>query len=80
MKMKKSIALCYVYCLGITMESYAKQLTSIFEKKFELDFNLPLVFMDTHYNKRNPEEKNTREKLRCVGTAEVCFNYKSRGL
>ena len=44
------------------MESYAKQLTSIFEKKFELDFNLPLVFMDTHYNKSNPEEKEAFDR------------------
>ena len=28
----------------------------IFQKKFDLDFEIPLVFIDTHYNKSNPEE------------------------
>jgi hypothetical protein len=35
---------------GVTPESYAKQLKEIFELKFDLDFDLPVVFIDTHYN------------------------------
>ena len=43
---------------GVTPEAYKRQLTEIFEKKFDLDFDLPLVFIDTHYNKSNLEEEN----------------------
>ena len=50
------------YLLGITTETYRKQLTEIFEKKFDLDFNLPLVFLDTHFNKTNPEEKQAFDR------------------
>ena len=41
---------------GVTMETYSKQLKEIFEGKFDLDFDLPVVFLDTHYNRSNPEE------------------------
>ncbi len=36
---------------GVTVESYSKQLKDVFENKFDLDFDLPVVFIDTHYNK-----------------------------
>lgn len=52
---------------GVTERTYAKQLKSVFEGKFDLDFELPLVYIDTHYNKSNPEEaqafKRESEKL-----------------
>lgn len=38
------------------MESYGGQLKKIFQDKFDLDFELPVVFLDTHYNKSNPAE------------------------
>ena len=41
---------------GVTMETYAKQLKNIFQNKFDLDFELQVVFVDTHYNKSNYEE------------------------
>ena len=41
---------------GVTTETYAKQLQSIFQSKFDLDFEIPLVFIDTHFNKSNPDE------------------------
>ena len=47
---------------GITPHSYAKQLKEIFEAKFDLDFELPLVYLDTHYNRSNPEEVENFER------------------
>ena len=41
---------------GVTTETYSKQLKAIFKNKFDLDFELPLVFIDTHYNISNPPE------------------------
>ena len=41
---------------GVTMDNYAAQLKEIFESKFELDFGLPVVFIDTHFNASNAEE------------------------
>ena len=41
---------------GVTTKTYSKQLKSIFINKFDLDFDIPLVFIDTHYNKSNPPE------------------------
>ena len=29
----------------------------IFESKFDLDFDLPVVFIDTHFNRSNAEEQ-----------------------
>ncbi len=37
-------------------------ISQIFEDKFELDFDLPLVFIDTHFNKSNPEEQAAFER------------------
>ena len=31
-------------------------LQDIFETKFDLDFDLPVVFIDTHFNRSNAEE------------------------
>ena len=36
--------------------SFLFSYNQIFQKKFDLDFEIPLVFIDTHYNKSNPEE------------------------
>ena len=36
---------------GVNTTTYSKQLKAIFKNKFDLDFDLPLVFIDTHYNK-----------------------------
>ncbi|XP_059095761.1 uncharacterized protein LOC131890438 [Tigriopus californicus] len=41
---------------GVTMKNYAKQLREIFQNKFDLDFEIPVVFVDTHHNKSNPNE------------------------
>ena len=40
----------------VTTETYSKQLKDIFESKFDLDFDLPVVFIDTHFNRSNAEE------------------------
>ena len=40
----------------MTQAKYAKELTSIFESKFDLDFKIPIVFVDSHYNRSVPEE------------------------
>ena len=40
----------------VTQNKYAKELTSIFESKFDLDFKIPIVFVDSHYNRSVPEE------------------------
>ena len=47
----------------VTQKKYARELTSIFKNKFNLDFELPIVFVDSHYNRSVPEEVNafTRE-------------------
>lgn len=42
---------------GVDEENYGGQLREIFGSKFELGFEPPVVFIDTHYNKSNPEEK-----------------------
>merc|ERR1712223_1642515 len=43
--------------VGVTPEKYSRQLSSLFENKFDLKRgSLPLVFIDTHYNRSNPEE------------------------
>ena len=42
----------------VTQEKYAKELTSIFENKFKLTpESLPIVFIDSHYNRSVPEGK-----------------------
>merc|ERR1719461_2216739 len=42
---------------GVTQNKYAKELTSIFENKFNLPKgSLPIVFIDSHYNRSVPEE------------------------
>ena len=40
----------------MTEKTYSDQLKEIFDTKFELGFEPPVVFIDTHYNKSNPEE------------------------
>jgi len=47
---------------GVTPATYAKQLKDVFRSKFDLDFDLPLVFLDTHYNRSNPEEKKAFDR------------------
>ena len=42
---------------GVTTKTYGRQLRQVFQEKFDLDFQLPLVYIDTHYNKSNPEEE-----------------------
>merc|ERR1719367_806171 len=43
--------------VGVTPEKYSRQLSGLFEAKFDLPSgSLPLVFIDTHYNRSNPEE------------------------
>ena len=38
--------------VGVTPEKYSRQLSSLFENKFDLKRgSLPLVFIDTHYNR-----------------------------
>ena len=38
--------------IGVTPQKYSRQLTSLFEQKFDLDKgSIPLVFIDTHYNR-----------------------------
>ena len=38
--------------VGVTPEKYSRQLSSLFESKFDLKRgSLPLVFIDTHYNR-----------------------------
>ena len=39
-----------------TQDKYAREQTSIFEQKFNLDFKIPIVFVDSHYNRSVPEE------------------------
>ena len=42
----------------VTQKKYAKELTSIFENKFDLPRgSLPIVFIDSHYNRSIPEGK-----------------------
>ena len=42
----------------VTQRKYAKELTSIFENKFDLPKeSLPIVFIDSHYNRSVPEGK-----------------------
>ena len=42
----------------VTQKKYAKELTSIFESKFDLPKkSLPIVFIDSHYNRSIPEGK-----------------------
>jgi hypothetical protein len=40
----------------VTQSKYAEELTGIFEEKFELNFKIPIVFIDSHYNRSVPEE------------------------
>ena len=35
---------------------YKLNIFQVFQNKFDLDYELPLVFIDTHFNKSNPEE------------------------
>ena len=42
----------------MTQKRYGEELTDIFEKKFDLKFKIPIVFIDSHYNKSVPEEYN----------------------
>ena len=42
----------------VTQRKYARELTSIFENKFDLPKkSLPIVFIDSHYNRSVPEGK-----------------------
>lgn len=43
-------------------KNYADQLKEIFDQKFELGFEPPVVFIDTHYNKSNIEELTAFER------------------
>lgn len=43
----------------VTQKKYGDELTEIFEKKFDLDFKIPIVFVDSHYNKSVPSELET---------------------
>jgi len=40
----------------VTQRKYGKELTTIFKNKFNLDFELPIVFVDSHFNRSVPEE------------------------
>merc|ERR1712172_34672 len=40
----------------VTQRKYGKELRTIFKNKFNLDFELPIVFVDSHYNRSVPEE------------------------
>ena len=40
----------------VTQGKYAREQTSIFEQKFNLDFKIPIVFVDSHYNRSVPEK------------------------
>jgi len=41
----------------VSQKKYGRELTSIFESKFDLpDGSLPIVFIDSHYNRSVPEE------------------------
>ncbi len=42
----------------MSQKRYGEELTDIFEKKFDLKFKIPIVFVDSHYNKSVPEEYN----------------------
>ena len=45
-------------CRRVTQRKYARELTSIFENKFDLPKkSLPIVFIDSHFNKSVPEGK-----------------------
>jgi hypothetical protein len=46
----------------VNEKNYGDQLREIFETKFELGFEPPVVFIDTHYNKSNPEELQAFER------------------
>ena len=46
----------------MSQAKYAKELTSIFESKFDLDFKIPIVFVDSHYNQSVPEEASAFKK------------------
>ena len=41
-------------CKSIVL--YKLNIFQVFQNKFDLDYELPLVFIDTHFNKSNPEE------------------------
>ncbi|XP_023322043.1 uncharacterized protein LOC111696620 [Eurytemora carolleeae] len=40
----------------VSQKKYGEELTKIFEEKFDLNFKIPIVFIDSHYNKSVPEE------------------------
>jgi hypothetical protein len=46
----------------VNEKNYGEQLQEIFSTKFELGFDPPVVFIDTHYNKSNPEELKAFER------------------
>lgn len=54
----------------------------IFQNKFDLDFELPVVFIDTHYNKSNPEEaaafKEQSDKLWEISNNRRAFECLTR--
>ena len=61
----------------VTQKKYARELTSIFKNKFKLPFELPIVFVDSHYNRSVPEEVTafTREtKLLWKTSLNRCRN------
>jgi len=67
----------------VTQKRYAKELTDIFEKKFDLNFKIPIVFIDSHYNQSVPEEKGAflkeTSKLWKVSLNKRPFQCLSRG-
>ena len=59
--------------IGVTPQKYSRQLTSLFEQKFDLDKgSLPLVFIDTHYNRYN-EFQSTPMYLPLFSTTVLSF-------
>ena len=40
----------------VTEESYRKDIQRIFKNKFNLNFDLPVVFLDSYYTRNNTEE------------------------
>ena len=41
---------------SVTEESYRRDIQRIFRNKFNLNFDLPVVFLDSYYTRNNTEE------------------------
>ena len=67
----------------MSQAKYAKELTSIFESKFDLDFKIPIVFVDSHFNQSVPQEaaafKKETAKLWKTSLNKRPFQCLSRG-